>query len=104
VKKHLRQYAVPLALAGLTLLGLAAGGAALAARRRRRREALGARLGRLRRALARMIDQPERVARAPSAERKIATAMAAAIVSAVAKRWAGGAVARHATAVRGNPE
>ena len=86
VRKQLRRHAVPLALAGLALVGLAIGGAALAARRRRRREGLGARLGRLRRALARMIDKPERVASAPSPERKIATAGAGAIVSVVAKR------------------
>jgi hypothetical protein len=88
VRKQLNRHVIPLALTGLALLGLAAGGVALAAHRRRQREALGARLGRLRRALARMIDKPERVAGAPSPERKIATAGAAAIASVVGKRLA----------------
>jgi hypothetical protein len=92
VKKQLRRHAVPLALAGLALLGLAVGGAALAARRRRQRDAVGARLERLRRALARMVDKPERVTSAPSVPWKLATAGAAAIVSVVAKRLAERAV------------
>jgi hypothetical protein len=75
------------------LFGAAVGGAALAARRRRQREEVGARLGRLRRALARMVDQPERVASpAPSVPWKLATAGAAAVVSVVARRFAQSAV------------
>jgi hypothetical protein len=88
LRKQLRRHAVPLVLTGLALLGLAAGGTALAARRRRQRETLGARSRRLRQALARMIDKPERVASAPSPERKIATAAAAALASVVVKRLA----------------
>ena len=88
MRKQLARHAVPLVLTGLALLGLAAGGIALSARRRRQRETFGARLQRLRQALARMIDKPERVASAPSPERKIATAAAAALASVVVKRWA----------------
>jgi hypothetical protein len=88
VRKQLSRHAIPLALTGLALLGVAVGGVALAARRRRQREAFGARLVRLRRAFARMIDKPERVASAPSPERKIASAGAASIVSVLAKRLA----------------
>lgn len=72
VKKQLGRHAVPLTLAGVALVGLAAGGVALTVRRHRQREALGARLVRFRRALARMIDKPERVANAPSAQWKMA--------------------------------
>jgi hypothetical protein len=102
VKKQLGRHAVPLTLAGVALLGLAAGGVALTVRRHRQREALSARLVRFRRALARMIDKPERVANAPSAQWKMATAVAAAIVSVVAKRWVESALAGRATAARGN--
>jgi hypothetical protein len=89
VKKQLGRHAVPLVLTGLALLGVAVGGVAFAARRRRQREAFGARLVRQRRALARMIDKPERVASAPSPERRIASAGAASIVSVLAERLAG---------------
>jgi hypothetical protein len=88
VRKQISRHVIPLALTGLALLGVAVGGIALAAHRRRQREAFGARLVRLRRALVRMIDKPERVASEPSPERKIATAGAAAVVSAVVKRLA----------------
>ena len=88
VPMQLGRHAVPLVLTGLALLGMAVGGIALSTRRRRQRETLGARLWRLRQALARMIDKPERVASAPSPERKIATAAAAALASVVVRRWA----------------
>jgi hypothetical protein len=92
VRKQLSRHAIPLAVTGLALLGMAVGGVALAVHRRRQRETFGARLVRLRQAVARMIDKPERVARAPSPERKIATATAAAVVSEVVKRLAQRAV------------
>jgi hypothetical protein len=88
VRKQVGRHAVPLALTGLALLGAAAGGIVLAVHRRRRRKAFGARLVRLRRALGRMIDEPERVARASGPGRKIASAGAAAVVSVMARRLA----------------
>lgn len=90
VKGQISRHALPLALAGLGLVGLVAGGWALAARHRRRHEAVGARAIRLRQALARMIDRPERVASSPTALQKIAVASATALISAFAKRLAGG--------------
>jgi hypothetical protein len=88
VRKQLSRHAIPLAVAGLALLGLGVGGVAFAVHRRRQRQTFGARLARLRQAVARMIDKPERVANTPSPERKIATAGATAIVSVLAKRLA----------------
>jgi hypothetical protein len=88
VRKKVARHAVPLVLTGMALLGVVGAGIALAIRRRRQRESFGARLQRLRRALARMIEKPERVASAPRPERKIATAAAAALASVVTKRLA----------------
>jgi hypothetical protein len=88
VRKQLSRHAIPLVLGGLGVVGLVAGGWALAARRRRRRQALSSRVARLRQALARMIDKPERVARSPGTAERIAGAAATAIVSVVARRLA----------------
>jgi hypothetical protein len=91
VKGQMSRHALALALAGLGVVGLIAGGWALAARRRRRREALSSRVGRLRQALARMIEKPDRVASSPSALQKIGVAGATAVISVLAKRLGGGA-------------
>jgi hypothetical protein len=59
----------------------------------RKRRTLRGRLGRLREALGRMIDAPDRVAkRAPNLLKKVATAAAAAAASKVVKSVAGRAV------------
>ena len=86
VRGQVSRHALALTLAGVGLVGLVAGGWALAARHRRRRESLASRVVRLRRALARMIDKPGRVASSPSALEKIGVAGASAIISALAKR------------------
>ena len=86
-----RRYAIPLALGAVALLGLVAGGVALSIHRSRRRRRLPARLARLRQALARMVDRPERVARPqPSVGLKILAAAGAAAASVVGRRLAQG--------------
>jgi len=89
VKRQMSRHALALVLAGVGVVGLAAGAWALAAYRRRRREAVGPRLMRLRQALARMIDKPDRVASSPSALEKIGVAGASAAISVLVKRLGG---------------
>lgn len=86
VKGQLRRHAGTAAVAAVALLGLGAGVIALALARRRRRNQIGARLARLREAVARMVDKPSRVANEPGVGRKIAAAAGAAAASALAKR------------------
>jgi hypothetical protein len=86
--EQLSRHAIALAIIGVGLLGAVTGSWALAVRRRRRRDTIGARITRLRQAVARMVDAPERVARSPSPSAKIATAGATALASVVAKRLA----------------
>lgn len=88
VKRQISRHALPLALVGLGLVGVAAGAWALASRHRRRRDAVGSRAIRLRQASARMIDKPERVASSPTAMQKLSMASATAVISALAKRLA----------------
>jgi len=88
VKKQLSRHAIPLIVAGVGLVAVVAGSWALAAHRRRQRQTVGSRAARLRQAVARMIDKPERVARSPSMAEKIVGAGAAAVISVLAKRLA----------------
>ncbi len=71
--------AAPLALAVGGLLALLVAG-------RRRRQRPAERIKETRRALARIMDQPHRVARDPSIPRKVAAAAATAAAAALAKR------------------
>jgi hypothetical protein len=91
VKQQMSRHALPLVLSALGLVGLVAGGLALAARRRRRRATIASRVVRLRQALARMIDKPQRVASSPSALEKIGVAGATTAISVLAKRLRVGA-------------
>jgi hypothetical protein len=84
----LRRHAVPLIAIGAALLAVATGGITLAVARRRRRARLGPRLERLREALERMIDKPNRVANTPGVGRKIVGAGGAAAASVLAKHLA----------------
>jgi hypothetical protein len=86
---QLRRHAVAFGVGALVAAGLVAGGVALGVMRRRRRQRLPARLRRLRTAVARMIDAPDKVAKpAPNTGRKIAAAGGSAAASVVAKRLA----------------
>jgi hypothetical protein len=87
VRLQLQRHAPGIAVAAAGAVVAAVGTAWLGARRARQRDRLGARAGRLRHAVSRMIDRPERVAvPRPSLIAQIATAGATAIVVGVSKR------------------
>jgi hypothetical protein len=85
VKLQLRRHAVGATVTGAAFVAAAAGFVWLGAWRDRRRQRLMSRAGHLRRALSRMIEQPERVAAEPTVPVKILTAAANAAVAAVIK-------------------
>lgn len=81
------QHGLSLALGALTLGGLAAGGVLLGRRRRRIRRSLPLRVVRIRQALGRLIDHPERQSPPPqSVGLKILAAAGAAAASVLARR------------------
>jgi hypothetical protein len=87
VGAQVRRHGLSLAIAGVALVGLAAGGFWFARRRTRAQRTLPARLGRIGQALGRMVKHPERQAPPPpSAGRKILTAAGAAAASILVKR------------------
>jgi hypothetical protein len=89
LRLQLRRHAIPVAIGAAALLGLIGGGIALHVVRKRRREALPSRLRRLRQAVARMIDAPDRVAKGdPHMALKIATSAGTAGASIVGRRLA----------------
>lgn len=84
-----RRHAVPLGIAAIAVAALAAGAIAFGISRRRRRATIGARLRRLRSAIGRASDNPERVAQpVPGMGRKIAAAGGSAAAGVVAKELA----------------
>ena len=86
---QVRRHGVTLAIAGVALIGLAAGGVLLARHRARARRRLPARAARVRQALARLVDHPERQAPPPpSIGLKILAAAGAAAASVLARRLA----------------
>jgi hypothetical protein len=83
--------------AGLVGIGLAGGAVALAVQRQRQRQTLGSRAARLRSALTRAIDAPDRVAPAGSSVTgKLLTAAATAATSILVKRLVESATRPHA--------
>jgi hypothetical protein len=86
VPLQLRRHATGATLTALAFLLTAAGGVWLTVWNRRRRARYTARAGRLRHALARMTEHPERVAAEPTIPGKILTAAASAAVAALVKR------------------
>jgi hypothetical protein len=86
VRGQLRRHPLPLALAAVAFLALAAGGIALAVMRRRHQQQLGPRLERLREALDRMVAKPNRVATDQGVGRKIVAAAGATAASLAAKK------------------
>lgn len=89
VRLQLRRHAVAVIVGAVALAGLVAKEIALAVHRGRQRRTLRARLGRLRTAVARMIDDPDRVAKeSPNVGKKILAAGATAAASIFGKRFA----------------
>ena len=91
---QLRRHARGASLSVLALVITAAASVWLRGRRRQRRERLGAQAGRLRLALGRMTEHPERVAAEPTVVEKIFTAAASAAMAALVKKVLEGALER----------
>ena len=83
---QVRRHAVGVGATIVGLLGAAAGVVWLGTWRARRRDRLTAKTSRLRQAVSRMIDQPERVAAEPTALSKILTAAANAVIATALKK------------------
>jgi hypothetical protein len=92
VKLQVRRHPLGVAVAVLAAAATAAGAVALATRRARRRNTLIARRARLRKAMARMIDRPERVAVEPTITERIlasaGSAVAVFVIKAALERFA----------------
>jgi hypothetical protein len=86
VRLQLRRHAVGAALTTLALVGTAAGAVWLSLWRQRRQRSPSARAGRLREAVARMSEHPDRVAAQPTVAGRILTAAASAAVASVVKK------------------
>jgi hypothetical protein len=86
IRRHLRRHAVEITLTAIGLVGAATGFVWLGMWRARRRERLTSQADRLRRAMTRMIDRPERVAAEPTVPAKIVTAAANAAVATLIKK------------------
>jgi hypothetical protein len=86
VRLQVRRHAVGTALALLALTGAAAGAVWLSTWRHRRQRSPSARAERLREALARMTEHPDRVAAAPTMAGRILTAAASAAVASLVRR------------------
>jgi len=83
---QLRRHFAVVGIGAAALLGLVVGGVLLHRARERRRQALPARLRNFRRALARMVDDPDQVARKqPRVTRQIITAGATATASTLGR-------------------
>jgi hypothetical protein len=86
IKLQARRHVVGATLTGVGLLASAAGLVWLGAWRKRRRRTTAARVGRLREAVSRMVERPERVAAEPGIPAKILTAAAnVALATAIKK-------------------
>jgi hypothetical protein len=86
IRLQARRHALGAALTGVGLLASAAGFVWLGAWRARRRRTAMARLGRLREAVSRMVERPERVATERGIPAKIFTTAASAAAAAAIKK------------------
>jgi len=86
VKLQARRHAFGMAVTSVALLATASGFVWLGAWNSRRRRTTLSRVGRLREAISRVIDRPERVAAEPGVPARILTAAANAAVATVIKR------------------
>jgi hypothetical protein len=94
LRRQLGRHAFGVALTTLALLATATGAVSFGIWRQRRRARLSAQAGRLRHAIARMTEHPERVAAEPTMAGKIVTAAASAAVAALVKKLLERAVQR----------
>jgi hypothetical protein len=101
VRRQLGRHAFGVALTMLALLTTATGTVALSIRRQRRRARLPAQAGRLRHAIARMTEHPERVAAEATLTGKIVAAAASAAVATLVKKLLERAVQRF---LKGKPD
>jgi len=85
-KLQARRHVLGVTLTGASLLASAAGFVWLSVWRSRRRSQATARIGRLREAVSRMVDRPDRVAAEPGIPARILTASANAVVATAIKR------------------
>jgi hypothetical protein len=92
VTLQLRRHAPAAALTTIAILGAAASLVWFETRRRRRRQRLSARANRLRQAVSRMVDQPERVAAEPTLVGRIVLATVIPAVAAVTNKMVGRAI------------
>jgi hypothetical protein len=86
IKLQARRHALGMAVTSVALLATASGFVWLGAWRSRHRRTKVARIGRLREAISRMIDRPERVAAEPGMPARILTAAANAAVATAVKK------------------
>ena len=86
VKLQAKRHALGTTLTAVGLLASAAGFVWLGAWHARRRRTTTARIGRLREAVSRMVERPERVAAEPSVPARILTAAATAAVATAMKK------------------
>jgi hypothetical protein len=94
VKLQIRRHAFEVGLTGVALVAAASGAVVLGTWRARRRQRLMSRAGRLRQAVSRMVERPERVAVEPTALRRILTAAATAATATLVKKGLEQAVRR----------
>jgi hypothetical protein len=87
MKLQVKRHALAVALAEVALVSAASGLVWLGMWRAQRRAGAPAQAGRLREAVSRTIDKPERVAAAPTIPGKILTAAATAAVATLVKKW-----------------
>jgi hypothetical protein len=85
-KLQARRHVEGVTLTGVSLLASTAGFVWLSIRRSRRRNLARAKMGRLREAVSRMVDRPDRVAAEPGIPARILTAAANAAVATAIKR------------------
>lgn len=86
VRLQLRRHALGASLTTLAFVATAAAGVGLNVWRQRRRQRLTAQAGRLREAISRMTEHPERVAAEPTIPGKIIAAAASAAAAALVKK------------------
>ena len=86
IKLQARRHALGMALTSVAVLATASGFVWLGTWHSRRRRTTLSRVGRLREAISRMIDRPERVAAEPGVPARILTATASAVVATAIKK------------------
>lgn len=86
VRLQVRRHSMGLAVGGVALVSLAAGAVWLNGWRQERRDRASAQAGRLRQAVSRMIDEPDRVAAEPTIAGKIAAAAGSAAAAFIVRR------------------